>query len=668
MKKIITTLVLCSLAVCAFAQSNNISSTKTLSGPDANGQYTLTLESFVTGVTSTIVTADPSDIVLVLDVSGSMDKTLSDYYPLDKTSYSYDSYGSSTLYYKHTNGNYYQVSRTADRAGIFSSTTYYRLRYRVGTTYWYLTNNGPSTSAPTNVTNSGREIFNGVLYSNTRMAALRVAVYDFIDQIQNNAYFDQDGNSRGTALDNQIAIVKFANEAYYGSEASLTEGDHKNAPYNGQTDSDWNYTEVVKNFTSVSDAGVNALKTAIRNLDPGGGTAAHYGMRKAQLLVESLPASRTSKKTVVLFTDGAPGMSGYDSGFADYAVQYAYAIKHTDGATVYTIGLFDSHDTDTDNYMNYVSSNFPNAENLSTPGTSSETKYYQPSTGMNLSSIFSDIASQSGSAGNTSVTSTSIAHDVVTSSFSLPQGTSTSQIKTYTYDCYGEANGVLLFNNKQPVTTSVSIVKNADGTTTVDVTGFDYSANWCGDRGTNEFDGKKLSIEIPISIDDSSVGGPGVTTNTTDSGLYIPDENGEPYLASNFPVPPQGVTSPINLWIKKTGLLNGETAEFIIHRRFVEAEDVESSYTYFATVLLTGNGSTTLEGAPMVKLIGLDPAYVYRISESSWGWTYTNTENANTTGGSVQYSTDLRTNPFVFGNTKDNSVKNAEHTVVNDFN
>ena len=58
------------------AKDSPVQITKTVSEPDDSGDYTLKLESYVTGkVTSTAPT--PMDIVLVLDVSGSMKETFS---------------------------------------------------------------------------------------------------------------------------------------------------------------------------------------------------------------------------------------------------------------------------------------------------------------------------------------------------------------------------------------------------------------------------------------------------------------------------------------------------------------------------------------------------------------------------------------------------------------
>ena len=45
---------------------------KSVSGPDANGVYTISLEAYVTGNVTVTEQSIPADIVLVLDVSSSM--------------------------------------------------------------------------------------------------------------------------------------------------------------------------------------------------------------------------------------------------------------------------------------------------------------------------------------------------------------------------------------------------------------------------------------------------------------------------------------------------------------------------------------------------------------------------------------------------------------------
>ena len=62
-------------AVNASAQYNiegGVGTSKQVTGPDTNGDYTIRLETFATGTSTVTKTEKPVDVVLVLDVSGSM--------------------------------------------------------------------------------------------------------------------------------------------------------------------------------------------------------------------------------------------------------------------------------------------------------------------------------------------------------------------------------------------------------------------------------------------------------------------------------------------------------------------------------------------------------------------------------------------------------------------
>ena len=53
----------------------------------ADGSYQITMEAYATGASSTTISTEPADIVLVLDVSGSMDDKMTQYnkvYTLNK--------------------------------------------------------------------------------------------------------------------------------------------------------------------------------------------------------------------------------------------------------------------------------------------------------------------------------------------------------------------------------------------------------------------------------------------------------------------------------------------------------------------------------------------------------------------------------------------------------
>ena len=131
--------------VAANAQTWNteggVSTAKTVSAPDENGLYTITLETYATGESSITETGIPVDIVLVLDVSGSMAYTLYDYNARPSQSYNYNGYPSNNnnrYYYLHSDGQYYPVTRN-------NYGRYYYLTFTVGDTTYYLGANGATT-------------------------------------------------------------------------------------------------------------------------------------------------------------------------------------------------------------------------------------------------------------------------------------------------------------------------------------------------------------------------------------------------------------------------------------------------------------------------------------------------------------------------------------------
>ena len=251
---------------------------KSISTPNTDGVYTITLESFATGSSTKIQKSVRSDIVLVLDVSGSMRESMNDgtYTALDSQAYSYNSYGNNTYYYLHTDGKYYQVSR--DNYNYWG-TNYRYLTFRVGNTQYYLSGTGVTTDFPTNATSGNATIWTGVLYQpTTRLDALKDAVYTFIDLIAEN---DSDNAPAGsTSLGNKIAIVPFES-----SNRGITP------------------------LTSVAGSGAQTLKDAVKNLNADGGTNAHLGMQEAYSILNG-NTSTAQLKTAVLFTDGIPGLYG----------------------------------------------------------------------------------------------------------------------------------------------------------------------------------------------------------------------------------------------------------------------------------------------------------------------------------------------------------------------
>ena len=203
-----------------------------------------------------------------------------------------------------------------------------------------------------------------------------------------------------------------------------------------------------------------------------------------------------------------------------------------------------------------------------------------------------------------------------------------------------------------------------------------YNGNWVGwrDNGVT-CAGKELVIEFNVKASDGVTGGDGTNTNiAATSGVYVPvfDENGNfiGYQNKNsYPYPQTDL--PINIIIQKEGLRRGESATIQIYRAPIKegvfdqntgkpAPDLTNGWDNFTKVILTN--TTDTDGATVIKVLRcLDPSFVYRLKEDDWGWGYIlDTKDTNT---SVQEH-----NPFVFQNTlKQGAVKHAEAVSINVF-
>jgi len=446
----------------------------------------LTLEAYATGSTTTTTSTAPVDIVLVLDVSGSMDKNIVSY------TYTpvYEINSNGTYYYQDANGQYqqaYYYNEGSHVAGWYTQQHY--------ESYFYSSHGGTRLTPKTSADSTDTQFYTGTESTTKKIDALRSAVNGFIDSVA-----EKSPNS-------SIAVVKFAS-------------DKKNDVGNDYNGSGYNYSQIVQNLTAVNEAGANSLKTAVNQLTAAGATRADYGMQHAQTIVNGAMGNGR-QKVVIMFTDGQPSTwRDFSRTVANDAIKASKSIKNA-GATVYTIGCFNTTYADTSDvgkYMNRVSSNYPDATNMN-DGTRGVGDYYKTvSSASELESIFTEIAHTAGGATLELGTGT-VLKDVVSKYFDLPENAS-SQITAQSYSCTGfDADGHPTWSNT-PDTASYTVEVNGKN---VSVTGFDYSANWVGkDTTTGDVHpGKKLVVTIPIV--DNGTGMGTVPTNGTDSAVYDKD-------------------------------------------------------------------------------------------------------------------------------------------------
>lgn len=454
-----------------------------------DSQFLLTLEAFATGSTTTTTSTKPMDIVLVLDVSGSMDDPI----------------------------------------------------------------NGDG--------------------SQDKIDVLKSAVKGFIDKVA-----EKSPNS-------SIAVVKFA-----GEEKTETGNDkYKSWGYY------YNYSQTVIDLTAAG-TGAAALKDAVNALDPDGSTAADYGMNRAKSIIDSVK-NNDHQKVVIMFTDGEPNhSSGFETDVANDAIKASKSIKEA-GATVYTIGCFGTtppDTSDTGKYMNYVSSNYPNATSMTSGGAKADpANYYKTvSSAADLNNIFTDI---SQTIGGTTVTlgSTSVLRDVISDSFKLPAGADKSSIKAYSVDCLGKnSDGSYSWQDKSAWTAiSPENIELTDNNKTINVTGFNYAANWVDQFGVNhsQSHGKKLVVEIPIVPEQDATGS--VKTNGDASGIYADSTVKDPvekFLSPVVYIPYFTVTHVASTVDSATGANKGEVGAsknypLWCHKEFNLTSVVTGNYLYGGT-------------------------------------------------------------------------------------
>lgn len=479
---------------------NGVKLKKTVTKQD-DDTYNVTLEQYVTG-TVTPGKVTPIDVVLVLDVSGSMTKephissiTYKETYSVTPGSRFY-----RNIYYIK-DGDSYKAVKYCSECNAYADTN----RHDSGWPYYVLkhtTKYTPMTSVSDTDTNHVQFYERIEGDSITKLEALKNAVNSFIDTIAENN------------PDSKIAIVKFAGK----KTDKIGDDRYKEDGYT------YNYTQIIKNLTEVNNtANVSELKKDVTDLKAGGATSADFGLEKAQTAFGSEAASNDRQRVVIMFTDGEPNHdNNFDSNVANDAISNANTLKSDSyKAKVYTIAVYDGasvSDTLPDRpginrYMHLVSSNYPNATSLAQPGEGNpKGGYYKVATNeKELSDAFTQIGD---AVGNPAITlgRNAVLTDVVAGNFKAPANTTDVNVYTAAYNGSEFADREAWTN----ITNSVNVDINGQNVT---VTGFDYSKNFVTDTEKSDGTyGKKLIVEFTIKVDRAKTYG---GTQPTNAGANI---------------------------------------------------------------------------------------------------------------------------------------------------
>lgn len=650
---------------------------------NADGSYTIMLEAFATG--STVITEQktdiPTDIVLVIDQSGSMNDPIGGYtYTAYRTggynsrNYHNDEYyplrhngGSENLWHKLNNNEYIAVSVEQKMAytaisgwsnrkyydnqnslyclvsGEYKSVAVRRERHLLSADeYWYTVDGQQIlyTTGDSSIPNFGQYAplyqsvkkytysytLNGVTtvieesfgdgsspdtqfyrrdYSSsaggTRLNALKNAATTFANAVAAKAAgADGDISTPADNVNHRIAVVGFASGQYYNGtnyNYGNTEVFVGSNQYKYGSAAQGQYGNAFQDMNT--STGVGNVSASIGALSAEGGTLINLGLEMGNGIFGANPIAEGEKRNrvVIVFSDGVPGWSGYDSNTANSAITQAETAKNTHGATVYSIGIFPGADATSAGNQN---GNETEKANWFMQRVSSNTQYPQsPSYYLSaadagtLNSIFQQISDQIETGGTTStLTSDAVVKDIISPQFTLPAGTTAANITVETYACTGKnANDDYTWSNNNSTMGATASISGDQ----VNVTGFNFSENYVGtvtENGNTTYRGHKLVISFKVQPKAGFLGGNEVYTNTS-AGIYENNTAENPLLTFDRPtvnVPIQDVTVTAK---DKNVYLKGE----------VTAEQLKNG----ATVKVGGVALDLSKASDTTKPWGLEP-------------------------------------------------------------
>lgn len=434
----------------------------------------------------------------------------------------------------------------------------------------------------------------------SRLEALQYAANKFIDDIRINAI--------ANGVDHRVAVIGFASSGtnYNGAPFENTElfvgatqykynGTGNNAP-------SAHYTEAFQ--SAGTETGYANLQASVDNLDAYGGTYPQYGFEMGNGVFANNSASYTKQdgtegtrsRIVIFMTDGEPGSGGsVNTTEATATINKAGISKNTYGSKVYSVAVQNTVGTDQANFLSSVSS-----EGTYTLATSAE----------ELEGFFSEVSSEiTSSTTDVTLTKDAFLVDTVSEYFVLPEDFSvTNNVKVMTAQHVGDE---AFLNPVDTTKYQAQLAQNGDGDVTgITVTGFDYVENQVttsvSGGGSTVAAGSKLVVEITgLLAKDTAAVGTYINTNSTNSGIWDKDEDGNYGMIKAFPM-------PTTLLDRKTFVLDyAKDAQLDVH---ASSKVDSASDLMFSKV---GSDSTSLSGSFGNVNIS-DGALVYTPKTTCW--------------------------------------------------
>lgn len=554
-----------------------------------DGTYNIKLEAYTTGSVSTTESTKPTDIVLVLDQSGSMDDNMTSY----TYTAAYPGNSHSGYYYVKYRDSYVRVSWCSDcEAWTDGCTDGWFWQHYSGNKYT------PKTSASD--TASDQFYSRGSATTIKRLTALKKAVTSFADDVAKKAKGPDGILGTDDDVNHRIAVVGFASGRYYqgrnynygNTEVFVGANQYK---YGSSAQSV--YGSALQDMSK--QAGQNNIAASIGALDANGGTLTNLGLEMANgILAANKVTDNSRNRIVVVFTDGQPGWSGYDSSVANSAINQAATTKNTYNATVYTVGIFENADATSAGNQNGTEAEMSNwfMQNMSSNnGTPQDPSYYlSASDSDTLSTIFQKISNQI-SESKIDLGSQTVIKDTVTKYFDMP--TDASKVSVKSYDCTGVADGKPTWSETGTVINNAVTLDPSNNS--VNVTGFDFNANYVTEKGRDEtdpkkegtFHGRKLVIEFTVTAKNGFVGGNSVPTNGSDSGVY--DKDGKE--VATFDVPQVNVPIKPELTVNDKVIYEGGSAD--VSGLYNAADTSSWKYDFVNVSYEVKNGNTAVSGS-----------------------------------------------------------------------